>query len=281
MPKANPWPVHPAADRFPLLTGPGLADLTADITVRGLQDPLVLYRDPESGVVQLLDGRNRLAACVRAGVEPVTRFYEGDDPLGFVISANLYRRQLSTSQRAAIAAELLPDYEARAAARKAEGLKKAQSRDPGVGTDAHTPVQPLQDDAALAAKWRKPQPVRTVRARDEAAAALGVSGRSVQKAKKVKEDAPDLHEEVKAGKRTLNGAERVVKERAKLDPEQRLQTELAAEIQSTQRLLRGLVAGFPVIEILAVHAHRDRVLSGLSPADRDQVLRIERIYLAG
>lgn len=54
----------------------------------------------------ILDGRNRHHACVEAGVQPNFRDYQGDDPAGFVASANLHRRHLSTSQRALIASKL-------------------------------------------------------------------------------------------------------------------------------------------------------------------------------
>ena len=39
-------------------------------------------------------------------MEPVTRAYKGDDPLGFVVSANLHRRHLDDSQRGMIGAQI-------------------------------------------------------------------------------------------------------------------------------------------------------------------------------
>jgi len=45
-------------------------------------------------------------ACLEVGVKPVSGTYDGKDPLGFVISANLHRRHLDASQRAMIAAEI-------------------------------------------------------------------------------------------------------------------------------------------------------------------------------
>jgi hypothetical protein len=43
---------------------------------------------------------------MEAGVEPFYDGYDGDDPLGFVVSQNVARRHLDDSQRAMIAARV-------------------------------------------------------------------------------------------------------------------------------------------------------------------------------
>ncbi len=60
---------------FPTLSAEELEELAADIKERGLIHPIVL--DAEGRV---LDGRNRLAACEIAEVEPRFTTYEGEDP---------------------------------------------------------------------------------------------------------------------------------------------------------------------------------------------------------
>lgn len=104
---------HPYAALFPLIDGAAFDELVADIGAQGLRERIVLLDG------QVLDGRNRYRAAVEAGLfdaVPPRRalklwFREYDrevegDPLAFVLSHNLHRRHLSTSQRALIGAEI-------------------------------------------------------------------------------------------------------------------------------------------------------------------------------
>lgn len=88
-------PVHPVADAFPMLPAEGLRGLADDIAAHGLHEPIVT-RD---GV--LIDGRNRLAACRLAEVEPTFRELPLDvDPVAFILSANLGRRHMTKGAQA-------------------------------------------------------------------------------------------------------------------------------------------------------------------------------------
>jgi hypothetical protein len=80
--------VHPVAALFPMLADDELEELAADIKERGLLQPIVLDADG-----RVLDGRNRLAACEIAGVEPRFITYEGNDPYGDGFSLNRRRRR--------------------------------------------------------------------------------------------------------------------------------------------------------------------------------------------
>lgn len=91
---------HPLANIFPLIEGKAFEDLTADIAVNGVMEPVWLYQG------QILDGRNRYRAAAAAGVAFPVRQYEGDNPTAFVVSLNLHRRHLNESQRAMVAAKL-------------------------------------------------------------------------------------------------------------------------------------------------------------------------------
>jgi len=100
--EAAALPIHEAAECFPPLDGPAFDELVEDIRTHGLREPIVLTADGK-----VLDGRNRLGACLKAGVEPTFRTFRGPGKaIQYVISANLRRRHLNTSQRAMAAAQL-------------------------------------------------------------------------------------------------------------------------------------------------------------------------------
>ena len=94
------YEIHPLAEIFPSIEGPAFDALVKDIEARDQQEHAWIYES------KILDGKNRYEACKKLGRELKVHFYTGDDPVGFVLSANLHRRQLDTSQRAMVAAGL-------------------------------------------------------------------------------------------------------------------------------------------------------------------------------
>ena len=84
---------HEAANIFPL-DEEHLDELAADIKAHGLQVPIELL----DGLI--IDGRRRYLACGRVKVEPEFRNVKTDDPVSYVLSLNLQRRHLTTSQAA-------------------------------------------------------------------------------------------------------------------------------------------------------------------------------------
>jgi DNA modification methylase len=118
--------IHPACLVFPRLSDEELQELADDIGERGLLHPIVLLDG------KVLDGRNRLEACKIAGVEPRFIEWDGDgSPLEWVISTNLIRRHLTSSQRAVIAHDILPllEEEAKQRQRLSNGRGKKVAKD--------------------------------------------------------------------------------------------------------------------------------------------------------
>ena len=173
---------HPIADVWPMMDEAKIAELADDIRKNGQLVPVWLYEG------KILDGRNRWAACKIAGAEPKTKEYTGDEPTGFAVSLNDRRRHMNKGSLAAVAAELEPFFAADAKRRYEQTVGR-----PNKSVEKVPPIIASQP-----------------KAREEAAKSVGVNDRYVQDAKKVKTEAPEVFERLKAGKITLQDAKREV-----------------------------------------------------------------------
>lgn len=162
-------PFHPLANLFPLIEGPEFEALCEDIDRNGLQTPVLIWRGA------IIDGRNRYRALCETGRLPpelAIRVYDqmidrglakdvsdipADRLAAYVLSLNLHRRHLDATQRAMVAAKL--------ATKTVGGYRRDDSAN-------------LRDETA-------PE-----MGREEAAAALNVSPRSVDTAKQLMREAP-------------------------------------------------------------------------------------------
>jgi ParB-like chromosome segregation protein Spo0J len=158
---ATTYEVHPAADLFPMLGNEELSVVANDIKRRGLLEPI--SRD-KAGLI--LDGRNRLAACHKAGAQP--RFVEVvvDDPAAFVISRNIFRRHLTPAQKCDLLMKLIamqPEKSNRQIAKTAgvnrKAVDRARAKAEDVGQVAHvekrTDTKGRKQSAAKAAATRQ------------------------------------------------------------------------------------------------------------------------------
>ncbi len=91
--------IHPLADRWPMLPADELAAMADDIASYGQREPITLDADG-----RLVDGRNRLAACELATIEPkFVRDLALDDDMkvaAFINSKNAHHRDNVTGQKA-------------------------------------------------------------------------------------------------------------------------------------------------------------------------------------
>lgn len=234
--------VHPAADLFPMLPDAELQALADDIAKHGLDHPIVLTSDGT-----LLDGRNRKAACEMAGVELRWRVYDKDDHVRYVMSNGLKRRDLTAGQKAALAVDLLPLYEAEALKRMADAGRSA------------APGKKAQKGSAnvryLSPHERRP---KFGKAAQSAADDVGVSSRAVETFKALQASDPDLANEVRAGRRSLNDGVATAKRRA--DKKAKAEAKAAVQEQRDDALLAQL-AEQAQIEAAIRKAESERAVS--------------------
>jgi hypothetical protein len=121
------YTVHPVAAMFPLLQGELYERFKGNIRANGQIEPIIVQGDV------LIDGRNRLRACLDLGIKPLIEEYSPkmdacDRPIDvarYILAKNLERRDLTRDQRVMIAAQVhawaIAD---RARLRKIEGGKE-------------------------------------------------------------------------------------------------------------------------------------------------------------
>lgn len=181
--------LHPAASLFPAMSESEINALADDIERNGLIEPIVLHEG------KILDGRNRLIACGIADVAP--RYTEwdgtGGSPTLYAVSRNKLRRHLTPGQLAMLADDMRPLLESEAAERqktsqfgsRQDGHEKPNSSTTsGVRTRADT-VPERRGTAAAAAR------------------VTGASPRATEQARELKKKAPDVAEDVRAGKKSM------------------------------------------------------------------------------
>jgi hypothetical protein len=182
-----PVDIHPVADLFPLMSDEEFAGLKDDIDTNGVREPMTMWQS------KLIDGRNRLAACVELGIDWEGHLQELDtdtDPVAWAISHNLHRRHLSTSQRAMVAARIRDIYDEQAKERKKETEGRPKNGE-------NKPVEILP-------------PVS--KARDAAGSAVNVSGKLVDAATTVLEQgSKELIAKVDSGEVTVSKAAKIAK----------------------------------------------------------------------
>lgn len=162
-----------------------LQELADDIAAHGQQQPIII--DDEE---RILDGRNRAAACLLAGVQPICEPFIGSEreKLDLVVSLNIHRRHLTESQRAMIAAKVSETDTSGGAAKGNRHAAKGKTTGP---------IGPVVSEAPVTRKW--------------AADALSVSENSVKRARKVQQHGtPELQQAVSDGTISVSAAASIV-----------------------------------------------------------------------
>ncbi|WP_165074259.1 ParB/RepB/Spo0J family partition protein [Paludisphaera rhizosphaerae] len=185
--ESRPWDgsdleFHELCTMFPPMDGEAFAMLVESVRKHGPTRTVVLHEG------KILDGRHAYRAYREVGVEFKVRDWNGEygTPLDYVLAENLVRRDLTKSQRAALAVEV-----------------KRRRNEEYQGNSI----------ANLNREGRIPKACRVVNvdnstsdARGEVAKALNVSAGYIHAAEKVAEASPETFEQVKRGEVTLQKA---------------------------------------------------------------------------
>ena len=283
------YPVHPAAPAFRMSDSETLDDLANDIKEFGLREPIVLVAywpdayallrshgfEVEDGEdisgrdfgpdvndelvnppMVLVDGRNRLTACIQAGVEPVfttdipgnTSGLDSDDP-GFdqfvwdwVYSKNLHRRHMSQNDKLAAAKAYHAQEKIWAKERQGARTDLDTSVPTGTNVEKSDDLSSAKAYHAQEKIWAKERQLSTLKqnqsegdtvtphreervssksdgeAASRAAKKAGISRNTLLRSEYVDEHAPDLAEKIEAGEMSVTAAEKQARERTRPAP---------------------------------------------------------------
>lgn len=219
--------VFPAADLFPMLPEDELQALADDIKTNGQRDPIVIATVDGEDV--LVDGRNRLAACRLAGVEPAMRRLNGEDPTAFVVSVNINRRHMTKGQRAMAVAMIYP--EPTKLKRKGSSIKNIDHFSPQLLSHARTVLRHTPEVSRQVLAGNKP----LSEAYSQAIALSQETESEAAQIERLRQNAPDLAELVDAGK--LKAAEAVAacnqrEAKARAEEESRRETLIRMSVEA-------------------------------------------------
>lgn len=183
---------HEVANIFPMMAGDEFAALRQDIAENGLREAIWLHPDG-----RIIDGRNRYLACVELGIAPAYRTWDGRGSLvTFVVSLNLHRRHLTSSQKAVIAHDILPMLEAEARVRYAETVGR-----PSKSSERIPPISVSGNGKATV----------------QAAKLTGTNAHYVSDVKAIAQSAPDLLPALRSGEKTVPQVKQEIATRRRLD----------------------------------------------------------------
>lgn len=177
---------HEVADLFPMMNDDEYAALVADIHQHGQREPIWLLDN------QIIDGRNRYAACTDLGIAPITRAYTGPTDMatliGFVVSLNLKRRHLSSTQLGFVALSI-----EKTLARDAKERQRLGGAEKVPQTFGEPQIESKHANEAA----------------EQAAAIVGSNRQYVSDAKKIAATAPDIAAHARAGKISMGEAKKL------------------------------------------------------------------------
>ena len=209
------YPVHPVASLFPMIDDESLNALAEDIKKNGQREPIIVAYLDEAMIDEpvVIDGRNRHAACKLAGIEPEFKFVMSlnDRELSpqviadWIISHNLHRRHLTTSQKAMVGQGYLAYLKEEAKKRQIEAVKRGN-----VSRHSDSPAPPKSVELGSGSENESAV---------QAARLVGVGKGSIRDADFVVQNDPELAQQVRDSKVTVSAAAKRIRESLNPKPE--------------------------------------------------------------
>lgn len=180
---------HRYAEMFPDMASDEFDELVKDVRQNGLIEPITMLDG------KVLDGRSRLKACIKIGIEPKFVEFDGQDPLMFAWSKNFARRHFTLKQRVILALQFKEMIAAAAKERMSKGGKISAAARNGQGVTIVTPLDEKETGKTV----------------DKLAKMAGVSHGTMTAALMVERDAPKLLADIEAGKLSVGAAAKKIK----------------------------------------------------------------------
>jgi site-specific DNA-methyltransferase (adenine-specific) len=170
--------------------------LVLDIKENGLREAIWVHQG------KIIDGRNRYRACIELGIEPCYREWNGNGSLvQFVVSLNLHRRHLTSSQKAVVALEI-EKYLAKEAKERQRAGAELTHKKLGRKYDEKMLVQIVEQ-----ASEHNPNKWKSI---FQAADSVGTNRQYVSDAKRIAREFPEVLETVRRGGLTIPEAKKIV-----------------------------------------------------------------------
>ena len=246
---------HELAELLPMIDDASFGELKDSISKHGILEPITLLDG------KVLDGRNRLKACVELGIPCPARTVENLSPADAVAILNIHRRHLNPSQIAMFFQGML-EHQARLAK---ERQLAAQNNNAGRAVKAKLPEQ--ETGAGDTGSGDSAEAV---------AKAAGVSARTLKDAKVVSEKGtPEQIKSVVQGKAAVSTTAKAIRKKGK-GPKAAKPKRKTTEAKSPLQAFKSAWRKADESERVNITAWLDKQFK---PRQPDLALRIQARYL--
>tara|TARA_Y100000310_G_scaffold294855_1_gene325685 strand:- start:1528 stop:2661 length:1134 start_codon:yes stop_codon:yes gene_type:complete len=193
---------HEHANIFPMMQKEEFEELKDDLKINGLIEAITTFEG------KIIDGRNRYKACLETNTKPRFEEWNGSGSLvQYIVSLNLKRRHLTSSQRAVLALRILPALEEEAKERQVNAGKiygVGQPEEDNLTIDMFEDEKKKVNQKIGEPFEKKSKALQT--SAQTAAKIAGTNHQYISAVKKIQKEKPELIKEILEGKKTIQEA---------------------------------------------------------------------------